>query len=64
MIRTSAGELLTRIDQFDHFEKEGKVSLAFRLVFQSMDRTLTDEEVNGIMEGISKVLFAAGYEVR
>jgi len=59
-----AGELLVRLDQFDRFEKEGKLSLAFRLVFQSFDRTLTDEEVNGIMQKIASALTAKGYEVR
>ncbi|HQT82566.1 MAG TPA: phenylalanine--tRNA ligase subunit beta [Candidatus Paceibacterota bacterium] len=64
MIRTNAGELLMRLDQFDRFEKEGRISLAFRLVFQSVERTLTDEEVNGIMERVSEALKKAGFEVR
>ncbi len=64
IIREHAGELLVRLDQFDKFEKEGRVSLAFRLVFQSFERTLTDDEVNAIMEDISAALRAAGYEVR
>lgn len=64
VIRENAGELLARLDQFDQFEKEGRVSYAFRLVFQSMGRTLTDDEVNGIMEKITGVLSAKDYEVR
>ena len=64
LLKEDAGGLLMRLDQFDRFEKEGKVSLAFRLVFQSYERTLTDEEVNGIMEKIYAALRAAGYEVR
>ncbi len=63
-IRENAEELLVRLDSFDTFEKEGRVSYAFRLVFQSMDRTLTDNEVNGIMEKISATLAIVGYEVR
>lgn len=63
-IRTNAGELLTRIDQFDRFLKEGRISLAFRLVFESMERTLTDEEVNGIMDVITTALTSQGFEVR
>ncbi len=63
-IRQYAGELLVRLDQFDRFEKEGKVSLAFRLVFQSMERTLTDEEANRIMERVYEGLKKAGFEVR
>ena len=64
IIEKNAGELLARLDQFDRFEKEGRVSLAFRLVFQSMERTLTDEEINGVMAGIVEALTKAGYEVR
>lgn len=64
VIRESAGKLLIRLDQFDRFEKEGRVSYAFRLVFQSDERTLTDEEVNKIMDKIASELTAKGYEVR
>lgn len=64
VIREHAGGLLVRLDQFDFFEKEGRVSYAFRLVFQSMDRTLVDSEVNDTMEKVSAALRAAGYEVR
>lgn len=64
VLRENAGELLLRLDQFDHFEKEGRVSYAFRLVFQSRERTLTDDEVSGIMGKISAALRAAGHEVR
>jgi phenylalanyl-tRNA synthetase beta subunit len=42
-------DLLVRHALFDTFKKDGKVSYAFRLVFQSMDRTLTDDEANKVM---------------
>lgn len=64
LIRLTAGELLTRLDQFDRFEKEGRVSLAFRLVFQSPERTLTDTEINGVMERVAAELSAQDHEVR
>ncbi|MFA5744872.1 MAG: hypothetical protein WC887_01525 [Candidatus Paceibacterota bacterium] len=64
IIKENAGELLIRLDQFDRFEKEGKTSLAFRLVFQSFDRTLTDDEVNTIMQKITEALTEKKYEVR
>ncbi|HUQ30461.1 MAG TPA: phenylalanine--tRNA ligase subunit beta [Candidatus Paceibacterota bacterium] len=56
VIRTNAGSLLVRLDQFDRFEKEGRVSYAFRLAFESMERTLTDGEANAIMEKITAAL--------
>lgn len=64
IIRDNAGPLLVRLDQFDRFEKEKKISYAFRLVFLSFDRTLTDDEVNGIMKTVSEALTITGHEVR
>ncbi len=63
-ITENAGELLVRLDQFDKFEKEGRVSYGFRMVYQTMDRTLTDEEVATVMAAVSAALAAKGYEIR
>ena len=50
---------------FDEFKKDGKISYAFRLVFQSYDRTLTDTEVNEIMDKITEKIKAnSGWQVR
>lgn len=60
--------LVTRIDLFDTFSKEidgkKKTSYAFRLVFQSYEKTLTDEEVNTMMEAYYSVFKNKGYEIR
>lgn len=48
----------------DTFTKNGKTSYAFRLIFQSYDRTLTDEEVGGIMSHITEKITKEGFEVR
>lgn len=60
--------LVVRIDLFDTFSKEiegvTKTSYALRLVFQSHEKTLTDDEVNQIMEAYYKVLKEKGYEIR
>lgn len=64
IIQKDAGELLMRKELFDQFEKAGRVSYAFRLVFQSFERTLTEVEVNAIMEKISNKLRSFGYEIR
>ncbi|MBY0538834.1 phenylalanine--tRNA ligase subunit beta [Patescibacteria group bacterium] len=64
-IREKAGNLLKRIDQFDTFTKDGKTSYAFRLVFLSNERTLTDEEVNKYMQEVTDALNAkVGWQVR
>lgn len=56
-IRKKAGASLLQADLFDRYEgkgvPEGKVSLAVRLVFQRIDRTLTDQEVT---ESVDKVI--------
>ncbi|MCE9541426.1 phenylalanine--tRNA ligase subunit beta [Candidatus Kaiserbacteria bacterium] len=64
VIRTHAGDLLVRLDLFDRFEKDGKVSFAFRLVFQSFDKTLTDGDANERMESIYAAMKEREWEVR
>lgn len=64
LIFEKAGELAVRIELFDTFEKDGKTSLAFRIIFQSFDRTLTDEEANNAMKRVYEALEASGYEIR
>ncbi len=56
IVKENSGELLVRLSLFDEFKKEGRVSYAFRLVFQSIERTLTDNEVNDIINKISSEL--------
>lgn len=61
VIEEQAGELLVNKKLFDVFAKKfpdgtSKTSFAFRLVFQSQEKTLSDEEVNKIMEKVSKSL--------
>ncbi|QQR76737.1 phenylalanine--tRNA ligase subunit beta [Candidatus Nomurabacteria bacterium] len=65
VIRENMGDLVVRgPDLLDSFEKDGKKSLAFRLVFQSFDRTLTDIEVAESMNSITKSLQDKGFEIR
>lgn len=73
IIVREAGELRVQGPMlFDRFEKKNKetgeiekVSYAFRTIFQSPERTLTDDEVNNIMERITVALNAEeGFQVR
>ena len=64
VIRQNAGELLVRIEKFDEFKKGDKVSYAFRLVFQSFDKTLTDFDANERMGSVTKAVQEKGWEVR
>ncbi len=70
IIKKEAGELCVKISLFDKFEKAAKdgapakTSLAFRLIFQSFDRTLTDDDANAAMEKVYSKLKAEGFEIR
>ncbi len=59
-----AANLLAHHSLFDTFKKDGKVSYAYRMIFQSMEKTLTDDEVNSIMEKIYAEIKGKGWEVR
>lgn len=64
-IKDSAGDILVKgPDLFDEFEKDGKRSLAFRMIFQSNERTLSDEEVNSYMEKLYTIVKSKGWQVR
>jgi phenylalanyl-tRNA synthetase beta chain len=63
-IRAHAGALLVRLSLFDEFKKEGRVSYAFRLVFQSFEKTLTDAEIVPPMETVTRALQNQGFEIR
>ena len=62
--KADATKLLVRHSLFDTFKKENKTSYAFRLIFQSKDRTLTDEEINNVMNLVYDNLKNSGWEVR
>ena len=64
VIAKSAGNLMSRIDQFDEFKKGDKTSYAFRLVFQSFEKTLTDDEANTAMNAVYSAVKAKGWGVR
>jgi phenylalanyl-tRNA synthetase beta chain len=59
-IRKTAGPVLASLEIFDRYQgrgvPEGRVSLAFRLVFQRLDRTLQEAEVNKTTERVVQML--------
>ncbi len=71
IIRASMGSLVAEGPfLFDRFEKKAadgsveKISLAYRMVFQSSEKTLSDEEVNPPMLAVIAALEKEGFEVR
>ena len=66
VIKSSMGDMVVKGPElFDEFSKEDKTSYAFRLVFQSDNRTLTDVEINETMAKITnKIKANNGWQVR
>lgn len=64
LITQQAGDLLVRADLFDTFKKDGRISYAFHLVFQSKEKTLTDVEVSEVMNSVVNQMQKEGWEVR
>jgi len=56
----AGGNLLDNVELFDEYRgenvPEGQRSLAFSLTYQARDRTLTDEEVEPLLEKVRKAL--------
>ena len=55
---------LENIFLFDVFKKDEKTSLAFKIIFQSNEKTLTDEEINKVMQNIEDKLKSKGCVIR
>src|SRR5205809_1087475 len=56
----AAGALFRRVTLFDVCRfPDGRRSLAWRLTFQAEDRTLTDDEVDRVLEHITRTLTQA-----
>lgn len=65
LIKEKFKDFVVRFSLFDKFTKEDKTSYAFRMVFQANDRTLTEEEINSVMDPIYDTLKAQeGFEIR
>lgn len=62
-IRHAAGDLLQSVELFDEYRgqgvPEGQRSLAFRLVYRALDRTLTDTEVEACQQQVRSALETA-----
>jgi phenylalanyl-tRNA synthetase beta chain len=67
-IRAAGGELLYAVRLFDLYEgkqvPEGKRSLAYSLVFRRDEGTLTELEVNEVLNNIEEALFSLGATLR
>ena len=66
---TGTAFVLENVVVFDVYQgaglPDGKKSLAFNLVFRASDRTLTDDEVNGVFQKIQDELVkSTAYAIR
>ena len=67
-IKKAAGSLLLGSEVFDVYTgegiEEGKKSIAYTLELGANDRTLTDEEINGVLEKVIAALEKQGATIR
>lgn len=66
MARGVAGDLVERMELTDEFThpKTGKTSKCFRITYRSMDRSLTDDEVNNMQDSMREKCADLNLEVR
>ena len=69
LTKTAGGDLAATIDLFDMYEgkgvPEGKKSVAFHIVYQANNKTLTNQEADALQTKIIKTLEEnPGWEVR
>ena len=63
-IKNAGAKFFKKVFLFDEFEKDGRTSYAFSMIFQSNDKTLTDAEVDKDMDNINLAVEKLGGEIR
>ena len=66
MSRGIAGDLVEKIELTDEFTnpKTNRTSKCYRITYRSMDRSLTDEEINALQNKVREDVVELGVEVR
>ena len=68
IIRKAGGKLLSDYELFDVYEgnqlADGFKSIAYSLSFSSKDHTLTDDEIDKVIDNIIESLKSIGVELR
>jgi len=67
VVRNVAGTLVEEVKLIDEFEnpKKGLTSNCFRIVYRSMERSLTDEEINALQDQVrADMVSKLGVELR
>lgn len=66
LARGIAGDLVERMELTDEFTnpKTGKTSKCYRITYRSMDRSLTDDEINALQSDLREQVATLGVEVR
>lgn len=66
MARGIAGDMVERMELIDEFTnpKKGKTSKCYRITYRSMDRSLTNEEIDALQDELRDTVVNLGVEVR
>ena len=65
-VREAAGDLVEAVERIDRFAhpKTGRTSLCFRILYRSAERSLTNDEVDAVQEGVKAAVARMGFELR
>lgn len=63
-IRNVAGDLVEKVEKIDEFVKDNAKSVCFRLHYRSMERSLTNEEIDLLQSSIRNDVVKLGVKIR
>ena len=64
LVRSVGGDLVEKVEKIDEFEKNGKKSFCYRICYRSMERVLTNQEVDEMQLKLREKSGSLGLELR
>tara|TARA_Y100000034_G_scaffold75549_1_gene90740 strand:+ start:5384 stop:6409 length:1026 start_codon:yes stop_codon:yes gene_type:complete len=64
IVKNWGADMVEEVKMIDQFIKDGKISRAYRIVYRSMDRSLSNQEINAIQEGVRADVLKLDVELR
>ena len=63
-MRSVAGDMAESVTLIDEFTRDSRVSHCYRIAYRSLERNLTNDEINVMQDALRDEVASSGWELR